>query len=92
MHESVDVQPILIALVINLVLIYLLPRPFSNPTGFKAFDDLVSYLKAQQAFVAFSSFVLAVVMYLTSYYMLHYSEESMSPSTPYREPVHISKE
>ena len=87
-----DYQPILIALVINLVLIYVIPRLFTKPTGFKAFDDLVSYLKAQQAFVAFSSVVLALVMYLTQYYMLHYSEESMSPTTPYRETVHVSKE
>ncbi len=95
MHDSVDMQPILIALVINLVIIYLLPRLFSKPTGFKAFDDLVNYLKAQQAFIAFSSFVLAFVMYATAYYLLHYgdgTQESMSPTTPYRDSVQLSKE
>lgn len=76
MHEQVEVKPILIALVINLVLIFALPRIFVNPTGFKAFDDFVNYLKAQQAFLGFSSVLLAIVMYATAYYMLHYGGES----------------
>ena len=76
MHEQVEFKPILIALVINLVLIFALPRIFVNPTGFKAFDDFVSYLKAQQAFLGFSSVLLAIVMYATAYYMLHYGDEA----------------
>lgn len=70
-----NTKPILIALVINLVLVYALPRIFANPTGFKAFDDFVSYLKAQQAFIAFSSVSLALVLYGTMYYMEHYDQE-----------------
>jgi hypothetical protein len=76
MHDQVEFKPILVALVINLVLIFALPRIFVNPTGFKAFDDFVTYLKAQQAFLGFSSVLLAIVMYATAYYMLHYGNES----------------
>ena len=72
---------ILIALIINLVFVYALPRLFVNPTGFKAFDDFVSYLKAQQAFITFSSFLLAIVMYGTMYYMKHYDNESQDMGT-----------
>jgi hypothetical protein len=36
---EVELKPILVALVINLTLIFALPRLFSAPTGFKAFDD-----------------------------------------------------
>lgn len=72
MHEQVELKPILIALVINIVLIFALPRLFTNPTGFKAFDDFVSYLKAQQAFLGFSSVLMAIVLYAAAYYMLHY--------------------
>ena len=67
---------ILIALIINLIFVYALPRLFVNPTGVKAFDDFVSYLKAQQAFITFSSFLLAVVLYGTMYYLKHYDQES----------------
>jgi hypothetical protein len=75
---QVELKPILISLVINLVLIFALPRIFVNPTGFKAFDDFVSYLKAQQAFLGFSTVLMAIVLYATSYYMLNYDEESAS--------------
>ena len=33
---EVELKPILVALVINLTLIFALPRLFSSPTGFKA--------------------------------------------------------
>jgi hypothetical protein len=66
---EIDFKPILVAVVINLAIIYILPRLFSKPTGFKAFDDFVSYLKAQQAFLGFSTVLLAIVLYATEYYM-----------------------
>jgi hypothetical protein len=76
MHQSVELKPILVALLVNIVIIFALPRIFTNPTGFKAFDDFVSYLKAQQAFLGFSSVLLAVVMYSVAYYMIHYGDEA----------------
>lgn len=76
MHQGVELKPILIALVINLVLIFALPRIFVNPTGFKAFDDFVSYLKAQQAFLGFSTVLMAIVLYATAYYVLNYGDEA----------------
>ena len=69
-----DLKPILVALIINLIIVYVLPKLFVNPTGFKAFDDFVSYLKAQQAFIGFSSVLLAVVLYGSMYYLKHYGE------------------
>jgi len=71
---DVELKPILVALVINLTLIFALPRLFSSPTGFKAFDDFVSFLKAQQAFLGFNAVLLAIVMYAASYYMIHYGD------------------
>jgi len=76
---EVELKPILVALVINLTLIFALPRLFSSPTGFKAFDDFVSFLKAQQAFLGFNAVLLSVVMYAASYYMVHYGDGE-SPS------------
>ena len=75
---EVELKPILVALVINLTLIFALPRLFSSPTGFKAFDDFVSYLKAQQAFLGFNAVLFAIVMYAASYYMIHYGDGESS--------------
>ena len=94
---EVELKPILVALVINLTLIFALPRLFSSPTGFKAFDDFVSFLKAQQAFLGFNAVLLAIVSYAAAYYMIHYgdseshghghreelmSDDFMKPATP----------
>ena len=73
-----ELKPILVALIINLIIVYVLPKLFVNPTGFKAFDDFVSYLKAQQAFIGFSSVLLAVVLYGSMYYLKHYGSPSES--------------
>jgi hypothetical protein len=89
--SDIELKPFLIALLVNIVIVYALPRLFANPTGFKAFDDFVSYLKAQQAFIGFSSSLLIIVLYLTTYYLKNYDEsgtehygeimtESFSPS------------
>ena len=89
--SDIELKPFLVALFVNLLMVYALPRLFANPTGFKAFDDFVSYLKAQQAFIGFSSTLLIVVLYATTYYLTHYGEggsehygeimtESFSPS------------
>jgi hypothetical protein len=67
--NEIDLKPIVVALVINLAMIFVLPKVFTKPTGFKAFDDFVSYLKAQQTFLGFSSVLLAIVMYATAYYI-----------------------
>jgi len=83
--SEVELKPILVALVINLTLIFALPRLFTNPTGFKAFDDFVSYLKAQQAFLGFNAVLFAIVMYAASYYMNNYSDDSESHSRGHRE-------
>jgi hypothetical protein len=67
--NEIDLKPIMVALVINLAIIFVLPKLFTKPTGFKAFDDFVSYLKAQQTFLGFSSILLAIVLYGTAYYI-----------------------
>ena len=69
-----EYKPIIVSLVINLAIVYLIPKLFVNPTGVKAFDDFVSYLKAQQAFIGFSSVLLAIVLLGTQYYLEKSSE------------------
>jgi hypothetical protein len=69
-----EYKPIIVSLVINLAIVYLIPKLFINPTGVKAFDDFVSYLKAQQAFIGFSSVLLAIVLLGTQYYLEKSSE------------------
>ena len=57
------------ALLINALVILAVPRLFTKPVGIKAFDDFVSYLRAQQTFLVQSSLLLALVLYATNYWL-----------------------
>lgn len=57
------------ALFINFILVRVVPKVLTKPTGIKPVDDVVLYLNTQDGFLFSSSLVLALVMYLTHYWM-----------------------
>jgi hypothetical protein len=59
------------ALLVNAAIVIVVPRVFTKPVGIQAFDEFVSYLKAQQAFIVYSSVLLALVLYGSNYWIEH---------------------
>ena len=57
------------ALFINFLLVRVVPKIVTKPTGVKPVDDVVLYLNTQDGFLLSSSLVLALVIYLTHYWM-----------------------
>lgn len=57
------------ALIVNALLIMIIPRIITKPLGVQVVDDFVNYLRAQQAFLISSSMMLALVLYLTNYWI-----------------------
>jgi len=57
------------ALIVNALLIMIIPRIITKPLGIQVIDDFVIYLRAQQAFLISSSAMLALVLYLTNYWI-----------------------
>lgn len=57
------------ALFINFLLVRVVPKIVTRPTGVKPVDDVVLYLNTQDGFLLSSSLVLALVIYLTHYWM-----------------------
>jgi hypothetical protein len=57
------------ALLVNAAIVLVVPRVFTKPVGIQAFDEFVSYLRAQQAFIVYSSVLLALVLYGTNYWI-----------------------
>lgn len=57
------------ALIVNALLILIVPRIITKPLGVQVVDDFVTYLRAQQAFLVLSSAMLALVLYLTNYWV-----------------------
>ena len=70
------------ALFINFLLVRVVPKIVTKPTGFKPVDDVVLYLNTQDGFLLSSSLVLALVIYLTHYWM-----DSSSVGTAVKSPV-----
>ena len=69
------------ALIINALIIMIIPRVLTKPIGVPVVDEFVVYLKAQQTFLVASSLLLAMVIYLTNYW-LEYSARNEGPTSP----------
>ncbi len=70
------------ALFINFLLVRVVPKILTKPTGFKPVDDVVLYLNTQDGFLFSSSLTLALVIWLT-----HYWIESSASGTVVKSPV-----
>lgn len=73
------------ALIINALIIMIVPRILTKPIGVPVIDEFVVYIKAQQAFLVASSLLLALVLYLSNYWIEYASksEGPMSPKSPF---------
>jgi hypothetical protein len=80
-----------IALFINFVIVYLVPRVFRKPTGVQLVDDLVLYLNAQKDMLVSSSIVVALAVYGSHYWISNRSEASESPCAAVAAMRHQSK-
>jgi len=58
-----------LALFINFLLVRVVPKIVTRPTGFAPVDDLVLYLNTQDGFLVSSSLALALVIWATHYWL-----------------------
>jgi hypothetical protein len=70
------------ALAVNFLIVYIVPRLIKKPTGIQVVDDVVLFLNSQKGFLLASSIVVALVTYLSHYWVN--SQGSESPSSPAR--------
>jgi energy-converting hydrogenase Eha subunit F len=71
-----------VALFINFILIRVVTKIVTKPTGLGIVDDTILYLNTQDGFLLNSSLVLALVIFLADYWLAPESSsftESMSP-------------
>jgi hypothetical protein len=73
-----------IAVFINFLIVYIVPRAFKKPTGIKVLDDIVLYLNAQKSFLLSSSIVLALVVWASHYYIDNRSDSTSATSPEMR--------
>lgn len=70
------------ALAVNFLIVYIVPRLIKKPTGIQVVDDVVLFLNSQKGFMLASSIVVALVTYLSIYWVN--SQGAESPSSPAR--------
>jgi len=78
------------ALLVNAALILVIPRVIQKPIGVPVIDEFVTYLRAQQSFLVSSTLLLALVLYLTQYW-IESGEGKAGPDTPSFDGPHPSK-
>jgi hypothetical protein len=57
------------AIVINFLLVYIVPRLITKPTGIKVVDDAVLFLNSQKSFLLSSTIIVALTVYLAHYWV-----------------------
>lgn len=58
-----------VALFVNFLLVRVVPKILTKPTGFQPVDDLVLYLNTQDGFLLSSSLALAFIVWSTHYWL-----------------------
>lgn len=70
-----------IALFVNFLLVRVIPKIVTRPTGVKPIDDIVLYLNTQDGFLLSSSLTLAFVIWATHYW-IETSDSGTAASSP----------
>lgn len=75
------------AIAINFVLVYLVPRLVKKPTGIQVIDDSVLFLNAQKDFLLASSLIIALIVYLSHYWVDSAAESAAAAAGPKSPPT-----
>ena len=67
MLDGETLRPVAIAMALYLLLVNLIPRMITKPTGVQVIDDIVMYSIAQRGFYMSGAIVVGLVMYLSNY-------------------------
>lgn len=65
------------AVAINFLLVYIVPKIITKPTGIKVIDDAILFLNSEKSFLLSSSLIVGLTVYLA-----HYWVDSQNPKTP----------
>ena len=65
---------------VNFLLVYLVPKLITKPTGVKVVDDSVLFLNSQKSFLLSSSIIVGLVTYLAHYWVDSQVDTKLAPS------------
>jgi len=65
------------AMFINFLMVYIVPKIITKPTGVKVVDDAVLFLNSEKSFLLSSTLIVGLTVYLA-----HYWVDSQNPQAP----------
>jgi hypothetical protein len=68
------------AIAVNFLLVYVVPKLITKPTGVKVVDDSVLFLNSQKSFLLSSSIIVGLVTYLAHYWVDSQVDTKLAPS------------
>lgn len=66
------------SMAVNFLLVYLVPKLITKPTGVKVVDDAVLFLNSQKSFLLSSTLIVGLTVYLSHYWVDSQTEGSSS--------------
>ena len=57
------------AMFINVILVYIVPKFITKPTGVKVIDDAVLFLNSEKSFLLSSTLIVGLTVYLSHYWI-----------------------
>ena len=70
------------SIAVNFLIVFIVPRLITKPTGFKTFDDIILFLNSQKSFILASSIVTGIVTYLAHRWIDSTGEASGGTASP----------
>jgi len=70
------------AIVVNFLIVFIVPRLITKPTGFKILDDIILFLNSQKSFILASSIVTGIVVYIAHKWIDSSGESSGETASP----------
>ena len=66
------------AMIINVLLVYTVPKLITKPTGVKVVDDAILFLNSEKSFLLSSTLLVGLTVYLSHYWV----DSQSTPQAP----------
>jgi hypothetical protein len=70
------------AMVINFLMVYIVPKVITKPTGIKVVDDAVLFLNSEKSFLLSSTLIVGLTVYLSHYWVDSQAGDTVSALPP----------
>ena len=67
MFDTENLRPVVIGMVLYVIVLNVIPRVITKPTGIKLIDDLILFIMSSKESATSGAILMGMLMYLTNY-------------------------